>query len=204
MTTDRVRALWYVNPDRVTEDVTKSGKLKYKVTTGGSTMMVDATGMLHVVGPMSDAGYTGRSVITTFRETLGLGLALERYGSEFFANAATPRRVLSTSARLSTEAHARLRTSLNDAQTGPGRRHNPRARRGGHVCAHRYQPRGFAVCGFASAHHRGDRAELRRAPPHDRRGRAGLNVLLQQRARVPALAEAHPRSLADPHHQCRE
>jgi len=94
-------------------------------------MMVDATGMLHVVGPMSDAGYTGRSVITTFRETLGLGLALERYGSEFFANAATPRRVLSTSARLSTEAHARLRTSLNDAQTGPGRRHNPRARRGG-------------------------------------------------------------------------
>ena len=131
MTTDRVRALWYVNPDRVTEDVTKSGKLKYKVTTGGSTMMVDATGMLHVVGPMSDAGYTGRSVITTFRETLGLGLALERYGSEFFANAATPRRVLSTSARLSTEAHARLRTSLNDAQTGPGRRHNPRARRGG-------------------------------------------------------------------------
>ena len=36
--------------------------------------------MLHIIGPMSEDGYQGRSVISTFRETLGLGLALERYG----------------------------------------------------------------------------------------------------------------------------
>lgn len=59
----RVRALWYVNPDRVLVDVTRAGKLRYKVTTGGSTQLVDAAGMLHVCGPMSDDGYTGRSVI---------------------------------------------------------------------------------------------------------------------------------------------
>ena len=97
----RVRALWYVNPDRVLVDVTRTGRLRYKVSTGGSTQTVDAAGMLHVCGPMSDDGYTGRSVIGTFRETLGLGLALEHYGAEFFANAATPRGVLRTDARLS-------------------------------------------------------------------------------------------------------
>lgn len=119
----RVRALWYVNPDRVAVEVTRGGKLKYKIATGGQTQTVDASGMLHITGPMSDDGYTGRSVIGTFRETLGLGLALERYGSEFFANAATPRGVLKTSARLSKDAHARLTDTLKEAQASPGRRH---------------------------------------------------------------------------------
>ena len=77
-------------------EVLKTARLRYKITTGGSTQMVDATNILHIPGPMSDDGYTGRSVIGTFRETLGLGLALERYGAEFFANAATPKGTLTT------------------------------------------------------------------------------------------------------------
>jgi HK97 family phage portal protein len=93
------------------------------VSTGGSTQTVDAPGMLHVCGPMSDDGYTGRSVIGTFRQTLGLGLALERYGGEFFANAATPKGVLRTDARLSATARAVLQESLNESHATAGRRH---------------------------------------------------------------------------------
>lgn len=119
----RVRALWYVHPDRVTVDVTRGGKLRYRISAGGQTQTVDASQMLHICGPMSDDGYTGRSVISTCRETLGLGLALERYGGEFFSNAATPRGVLKTGSRLSKEAHVRLTDALTDAQTRPGRRH---------------------------------------------------------------------------------
>jgi HK97 family phage portal protein len=119
----RVRALWYTNPDRVHVEVLRTGRLRYKVFTGSQTQMVPDNGMLHVVGPMSDDGYTGRSVIGTFRETLGLGLALERYGAEFFANAATPKGVLKTAGRLSTTARENLTTALKDAQSAPGRRH---------------------------------------------------------------------------------
>jgi len=119
----RVRALWYVNPDRVSVDVTKTGRLRYKVTTGGSAQTVDAANMLHIPGPMSDDGYTGRSVIGTFRETLGLGLALERYGAEFFANAATPTGVLSHPAKLSDKAHENLQKSVEESHARRGRRH---------------------------------------------------------------------------------
>jgi HK97 family phage portal protein len=119
----RVRALWYVNPDRVHTEVLKTGRLRYKVFTGGTTQTVDAAGMLHIAGPMSDDGYNGRSVITTFRETLGLGLALERYGAEFFGNAATPNGTLTTSARLSTPAREHLSAALEEAHGTRGRRH---------------------------------------------------------------------------------
>jgi HK97 family phage portal protein len=114
----RVRALWFLNPDRVSLDVTRTGKLRYKVSTGGSTQTVEQSGMLHICGPMSDDGYSGRSVITTFRETLGLGLALERYGSEFFANAATPKGVLKAPNRVSDVAMGNLKP--------PWPRHRPR------------------------------------------------------------------------------
>jgi phage portal protein BeeE len=86
----------------VSVEVTKTGRVTYKVSTASGQTRVGEGGMLHIVGPMSEDGYTGRSVISTCRETLGLGLALERYGSEFFSNAATPRGVLTTQGILST------------------------------------------------------------------------------------------------------
>jgi HK97 family phage portal protein len=119
----RVRAMWLVNPDRVMVEVLKTGRLRYKISTGGATQTVDASNMLHVVGPMSDDGYTGRSVITSFRETLGLSLALERYGSEFFANAATPAGTLSHPGQLSKTARDNITKSMEDAHATRGRRH---------------------------------------------------------------------------------
>lgn len=120
----RVRALWYVHPDRVTVEVLKTGRLRYRVTTpGGSQSTVPDGGMLHVPGPMSDDGYTGRSVVTTFRETLGLGLALERYGGEFFANAATPKGVITAPNTLSEVAVKRLKEAIEAGHTGRGKRH---------------------------------------------------------------------------------
>jgi HK97 family phage portal protein len=107
----------------VSFDITKTGKVTYKVSTPSGQTRVGEGGMLHIVGPMSEDGYTGRSVISTFRETLGLGLALERYGGEFFANAATPKGVLSSLKTLGDSARERLKTSLAAAHEGPGKRH---------------------------------------------------------------------------------
>jgi HK97 family phage portal protein len=119
----RVRALWYVNPDRVAVEVLKNGKLRYRIATGGQTQMIDAANMLHVCGPLSEDGYCGRSVITTFRETIGTGLALERYGGEFFSNAATPSGTLTHPGRLNETSKTNLVTSWTAAHTRPGQRH---------------------------------------------------------------------------------
>src|SRR3989454_166885 len=64
----RVRAMWYVNPDRVHVEVLTTARLRYKVFTGAATQTVTAENMLHIPGPLSDDGYCGRSVITAFRE----------------------------------------------------------------------------------------------------------------------------------------
>jgi HK97 family phage portal protein len=118
---ERVRALWYVNPDRVSVDLLKTGRLRYKVSANtGMQQTIAAEGMLHITGPMSDDGYLGRSVITTFRETLGLSLGLERYASEFFANAATPQGVLTYPGHLSDKAHANLKRSVDETRTSRG------------------------------------------------------------------------------------
>ena len=105
-------------------EVLKTGRLRYKVTNAaGAPQLVPDGGMLHIVGPMSPDGHLGRSVIGTFRETLGLGLALEQYGAEFFANAATPRGILRTDGRLSPTARETLTDTLKEAHATPGRRH---------------------------------------------------------------------------------
>jgi len=120
----QVRALWYVSPDAVSVQLTQAGKLRYTVTpvTGGTITVPDG-GMLHIVGPLSADGYLGRSVVATFRETLGLGLGLERYGAEFFANAATPQGVYTTPARLSEHARENLRNSFKMRHAASGGRH---------------------------------------------------------------------------------
>src|SRR5436309_16082103 len=59
----RVRAMWYVNPDRVQVEVLKTARLRYKITTRGSTQTLDAANILHIPAPMSDDRYTGRSGI---------------------------------------------------------------------------------------------------------------------------------------------
>jgi HK97 family phage portal protein len=119
----RARALWYVNPDRVSVEVLKTGRLRFKVSTPSGQTTVPEGGMLWITGPMSEDGYQGRSVISTFRETLGLGLALERYGAEFFANSATPKGVLASPKTLGDAARKRLVESLAATHVGAGKRH---------------------------------------------------------------------------------
>jgi HK97 family phage portal protein len=119
----RVRALWYVNPDRVHLEITKSGTLRYEVSTPSGRTKIPPGQMLHIPGPLSDDGYTGRSVISTFRETLGLGLSLESYSSEYFLNSATPAGVLSAPMTLSAGAIQKLRDGVDAAHKGKGKRH---------------------------------------------------------------------------------
>lgn len=93
---DRPRALWLLTPDRVTPfRPSYDAPLQYRVVNpGGGDTVLDQRDMLHVPGLGWD-GTQGYSVIHKARESIGLGVASERFGATFFGNGATFGGVLS-------------------------------------------------------------------------------------------------------------
>ena len=69
---------------------------------------IAATDMIHIMG-LSQTGYEGIGVITRARQSVGLGLAAEKYGATFFGNGATPRIVIEHPGELSPRAKQNIR-----------------------------------------------------------------------------------------------
>jgi len=81
-------ALWPLMPYAV-EPVIQGGVLRYRVHNPSSpAVMFDASDIVHIRGVGGD-GTCGMSVIPCARESLGLGLAAERFGATFFGNGST-------------------------------------------------------------------------------------------------------------------
>ena len=83
-------ALWPITPDRVAPyRRTEDSILQYRVTQlGGGQIILSAADMVHIPGLGYD-GVCGYSVIAKARESLGLGIATERFGGTFFGNGST-------------------------------------------------------------------------------------------------------------------
>lgn len=99
-------------------DGTKS--LRYKIRTTGE--IIDAVNMIHIKAVTFD-GITGRSPIEIARDNIGLGLAAEHFGSEFFANGASFNGILHSEQSLKKEQADMIKASWKNAHTGEGRRH---------------------------------------------------------------------------------
>lgn len=93
---NRVTEMWPLVPTRVevARDAT-SGEKYFRV--GGEAY--DATGVLHIPGFGTD-GLRGLSPIRQNRQALGLTLAAEQFGANFFGNGATLGGILSTDQKL--------------------------------------------------------------------------------------------------------
>lgn len=116
-------ALWPLTPDMVRPERTPTDDIVYRVRqSNGTDAFVPAGDMLHIPGLGYD-GLQGYSVIRKARESIALGLATEQFGATFFGNGAWPGLVAQHPGKLSTEAHARLKNSLNEALRG-GNAHN--------------------------------------------------------------------------------
>ncbi len=112
-------ALWPVHPTRMRIE-TDDGEITYWVKNNdGQHVKVLASDMIHVVGPLSDDGFTGKGVIRQARETIGFGMATERYGATLFGNGARPSSILKTSKTLGDVAAERMRKSWIEAYSGP-------------------------------------------------------------------------------------
>ena len=81
--------LWPLEPERVRHDRDRAGNVIYRVgNTNGMETVIPAADMLHLVGRSHD-GSVGSSLVMHARESIGLALAAEQFGSTFFGNGAT-------------------------------------------------------------------------------------------------------------------
>jgi HK97 family phage portal protein len=112
-------ALWPLNPTWVTVlHVPGTWEMFYRVAIPRMDVVVyPAEAIFHLRGLTLD-GFCGLSPIAYHRETIGLGLAAERYGSAFFGNSAQPNGALKVGQVLGPEAANALRADWEKKYKG--------------------------------------------------------------------------------------
>lgn len=110
-----------LHPDRVKVMIDSDDMPVYQVTfRSGRTVMMRADEVVHFHG-LSSNGYVGVTPITLHRDTIGLALATQEFGSRLFSNGARPSGVIKfpkDSKPLSKEGFDRLKTSWEQAHGG--------------------------------------------------------------------------------------
>ncbi len=111
--------LWPIPPDRV--DVKMEGsELVYKIDVDNIRKTLNRDKILHIPGLGFD-GFVGYSVIAMARKSIGLGMALETFGSLFFGSGTHPGMVVSHPGIL--KDPTKLRDSLAATYSGLGQSH---------------------------------------------------------------------------------
>lgn len=118
---NRPIGLWTIEPSRI-DPVVEGGNLRYRYN--GGSRVLDPEDIFHIPGLGYD-GVKGYSVVQMARQSLGLGLAAERFGATFFGNGAWPGIVLTHKGQLSQPAQDRLKVSWEAVHRGADRAHRP-------------------------------------------------------------------------------
>lgn len=119
----RIGELLALDPSWVEVKLTKAREVFYlvRMPTGegesSEPIRYGAESILHIK-LMSLNGVTGASVIAQARETLALGMALEKHGAKFFKNGAQPGGVLETDQKLDDDVYDELEKSWAEVHTG--------------------------------------------------------------------------------------
>ena len=103
---ERPKSLHLIHPDMV--DVVLKEKMWYKVE--GRDNLVPARNMIHILG-LTDDGITGIAPIRKHRDSIGLGMAAEKFGNTFFKNGANSTGVYEVPTSLDDEQFKRLKAT---------------------------------------------------------------------------------------------
>jgi HK97 family phage portal protein len=106
-----------VHPDRMGVTVNGEGRITYRLL--GDEL--DPADVWHVRAYVFPGVAVGLSPIEYARETIGLGLAAERYGAKFFGDAAVPSGVLSSDHRIGPDAAEALQARWEARHKGKRR-----------------------------------------------------------------------------------
>ena len=117
-----LKALWPITPNRVRPEMI-NGELFYRLQMpNGAPIVLPREQVLHVPGLGFD-GFLGYSVVAMARKSIGLGMAMETFGSRFFGEGTHPGVIVEHPTKLSPEAHSNLKASLSDTYSGLGNSH---------------------------------------------------------------------------------
>lgn len=109
---------WPVHPSFVTPWRRRDGMMMYRIDEPGrASRNVDRSQMVHVPGIGGD-GLTGWSPIRLAAESIGIGLANEKFAATFFANGARPSLIAEHPGTLGDEEYKRLKDDLETGMTG--------------------------------------------------------------------------------------
>lgn len=109
-------ALWPLLPDRTGVEL-RDGQKVYWTTINGERIWLPADRVLHVPGLGYD-GLQGYNVIKVHRDSLGLSIAANEYGSSFFGNSGRPSGILTHPGKPDKTDRDDLRDSWNQMHTG--------------------------------------------------------------------------------------
>ena len=110
--------LWLLDASRMKVGRDPNGDLQYLYRDDQARpTYLPASDVLHLRGPGGD-GYVGASVVALARDSIGLGIAAEAFGSSFFGRGARPSGVLEHPGRLSDDARGRLRGDWERLHSG--------------------------------------------------------------------------------------
>lgn len=107
-----------LHPDNVEKEKIAEGRIRYKVKEDNGQWKPYNNEDIFEVGGLSLDGWNTVSVISYARDSLGLNLAAERYGSRFFRNDSRPGGILTTDGNLSKGMAQRIRGEWEALHTG--------------------------------------------------------------------------------------
>lgn len=113
----RILNIWPLRPDRMRIEAEGLSLRYFYTLPTGKEEEIAKDNLLHIKG-LSLNGYVGESVIGFARESIGLALATEEFGSRFFSNNAIAGGVYQHPGRLGKEARENLQKSLEKAHQG--------------------------------------------------------------------------------------
>jgi HK97 family phage portal protein len=117
------REIVRMNPLSTRVERLDSGRLVYVTRVDSEELPIAPRNVLHIKG-MGD-GLMGKSLIDVAKDSIGLGLGAEKYGSKYFAEGARPSLALEHSGTLSAGAQARIRNSWVRIHGGLDNAHKP-------------------------------------------------------------------------------
>lgn len=126
--TSGVAALWPIHPVRVRprlpQDVDRHGRpaseYKYVVRNDdGSEVGLKAHELLHFAGALTEDGLWGKSIVAYGRESIGMGLGMERHGATQFGSGNLPRAVLFLPGLKDSEARRTFRREWKQMHGSP-------------------------------------------------------------------------------------
>ena len=114
----RVVELLPLHPDMVRVEMAPGFRLVYQVTMPDGSMQNVEPGQLFHIRGLSINGWLGISPIAYARESIGLALATEKFGSQLFRNGAKMGGVLEHPGKLSQDSYNRIKDSFDAATSG--------------------------------------------------------------------------------------